>query len=72
MSRQYNPAIDAYKNMDIENMPVEKKEPAGSGLLMRKNKSEKGGLDMNEPLIRVAKNMQVIRKYREEATDAKG
>jgi len=72
MSRQYNPAIDAYKNMDIENMPVEKKEPSGSGLLMRKNKSEKGGLDMNEPLIRVAKNMQVIRKYREEATDAKG
>jgi hypothetical protein len=72
MSRQYNPAIDAYKNMDIENMPADKKEPAGTGLLMRKSSSEESGLDVSNPLIRVAKNMQVIRQYRQEAKDANG
>lgn len=67
MSRQYNPAIDAYKNMDIENLPKQKKEEPTGGLLKRKpSNMESGGLDLNNPAVRVAKQMQVIRKHREE------
>jgi hypothetical protein len=67
MSRQYNPAIDAYKNMDIENLPNIKKEEPSDGLLKRKTKNaEFGGLDMNNPAVRAAKQMEVIRKHREE------
>ena len=67
MSRQYNPALDAYKNMDIENMPSDQPEKQTGGLLA-KPKSNKldSGLDISNPAVRVAKQMQVIRKHRDE------
>lgn len=66
MSRQYNPAIVAYKNMDIENMPKEKVDNSGSGLLKRKLIGNNLNLDQRNPVYRAAKQLQVIRKYREE------
>lgn len=66
MSRQYNPAIDAYKNMDIENMPKDEPEADTGGLLKRKPTNKSGGLDLSNPAVRVAKSMQVLRRHREE------
>jgi hypothetical protein len=69
MSRQYNPAIDAYKNMDIENLPKDEPEAETGGLLTRKPANRSGGLDMTNPAVRVAKSMQVLRKHRNEIKD---
>jgi len=66
MSRRYNPAIDAYKNMDIENMPKDEPEADTGGLLKRKPANKSGGLDLSNPAVRVAKSMQVLRRHREE------
>jgi len=71
MSRQYNPAVVAYRNMDIENMPVEK-ETKETGLLARKTSmTGNGTLDYSSPAVRAAMQMQVIRRHRDEinATD---
>jgi len=72
MSRQYNPAVSAYFNMDIEGFnkidtPEEPKKQSG-GLLARSSMPNKDGkgLDYSNPAARVAKQMQVIRKYRDE------
>lgn len=71
MSRQYNPAESAYLRMDLEGFnkldQVEKPDKSG-GLLARsyKPKQEGKGLDYSNPAVRVAKQMQVIRKYRDE------
>lgn len=65
MSRQYNPAVSAYNNMDIENMP-KAKEKDTSGLLTRKNNSMNKSMDYSSPSIRVAKQLEVIRKHRNE------
>jgi len=72
MSRQYNAAREAYNRMDIEGFEkletVREPEKSG-GLLARSsnNMSKKSdGLDYNNPAVRVAKQMQVIRKYRGE------
>jgi len=66
MSRQYNPAIDAYKNMDIENLPKDEPKVDTGGLLARKNMNKSGGLDITNPAVRVAKSMQVLRKHRDD------
>ena len=77
MSRQYNPALTAYKRMDLsgfealENMQ-EKEKQTGGGLLTRSsmpmstNNEDGKKLDYKNPLVRVAKQMQIIRKYRDE------
>jgi len=72
MSRQYNPAVAAYTNMDIEgfnkiNMAKEPKKQS-SGFLARSSMPNKDGkeVDYTNPVARVAKQMQVIRKYRDE------
>jgi len=70
MSRPYNPAVAAYKRMDLDalaklenNQPIEK----GNGLLSRSTMNKtKSGLDYSNPAVRIAKRMQAIRKYREE------
>lgn len=70
MSRQYNPAIDAYKNMDIENLP-DRTEPAETtGLLAKRTNMQSKGLDMNNPVVRVGMQMKVLRKQREEIKNA--
>ena len=66
MSRQYNPAIDAYKNMDIENLPKEEKKVETTGLLAKRKAENSGGIDMNNPAVRVGMQMRVLRKHREE------
>jgi len=72
MSRQYNAAREAYRRMDIEGFEkletVREPEKIG-GLLARSNNNmskKSDGLDYNNPAVRVAKQMQVIRKYRGE------
>lgn len=72
MSRQYNPAVSAYNRMDIDSFnkldTIEEPKKKSGGLLSRSsmpNKDDKG-LDYSNPAARVAKQMQVIRKYRDE------
>lgn len=66
MSRQYNPAIDAYRNMDIENLPKEEKKVETTGLLAKRKAENSGGIDMDNPAVRVGMQMRVLRKHREE------
>jgi len=67
MSRAHTDIVRAYYNMDIENMPSELPEKPSGGLLAKpmKNKFDKG-LDLSNPAVRVAKQMQVIRRHRDE------
>ena len=80
MSRQYNPAVAAYKRMDLDAFnKLDKAEESaattkqGSGLLARSKPSDKSnsGIDYKNPVVRVAKQMQVIRKYRDEINGSK-
>ena len=76
MSRQYNPAVAAYAKMDLEGFAkLEKiKEPEKTGgLLARTSMSKKtdSELDYSNPAVRVAKQMQVIRKYRDDINGTK-
>lgn len=68
MSRNYNPGIAMYKNMDIENMPKEQAQEKEGGLLTRKPSQMMMNKNMNysNPAIRVAKQMEVIRRHRDE------
>mgnify|MGYP003636097823 FL=1 len=72
MSRQYNAAREAYRRMDIEGFEkletIKEPEKTG-GLLARSNNNmskSSDSLDYTNPAVRVAKQMQVIRKYRGE------
>jgi hypothetical protein len=75
MSRTYNPAISAYKRMSLEDfnklegsVPQEK----SNGLLARSaNYSKASGIDYSNPAVRIAKQMQVIRKYRDDINGTK-
>jgi len=75
MSRQYNPAVAAYKRMDLNSLPEDNKQEqvSSKGLLARSSPSNKGtsDLDYSNPAVRVAKQMQVIRKYRDEINGTK-
>ncbi len=68
MSRALTDIVKAYYNMDIENMPSDKPEKPKGGLLAKTTMNNKmqGGLDLSNPAVRVAKQMQVIRKHRDE------
>tara|TARA_R100001224_G_C3923203_1_gene116041 strand:- start:134 stop:298 length:165 start_codon:yes stop_codon:yes gene_type:complete len=53
--------------MDIENMPSDEPEQPKGGLLSKTSMGKmNSGLDLSNPAVRVAKQMQVIRKYRNE------
>ena len=68
MSNSYDTARNIYMNMDIENLPNEQPMKE-SGLLTRKPTIE--GIDYKNPLVRVAKQLEVIRNFRNgEANDA--
>tara|TARA_E500000318_G_C3541920_1_gene204990 strand:+ start:373 stop:603 length:231 start_codon:yes stop_codon:yes gene_type:complete len=64
-TRGYNPGVTMYKNMDIENMPKDK-EPSGEGGLLSRKSMNMMNKNMNysNPAIRVAKQMEVIRNFR--------
>jgi hypothetical protein len=74
MSRQYNPAITAYKRMDLDGFnkldkaTEPEKSSSSGGLLSRSSMPSKNSneLDYGNPAVRVAKQMQIIRKYRDE------
>ena len=68
MSRALTDIVRAYYNMDIENMPSDKPEKPTGGLLSKTTAGNKmsEGLDLSNPAVRVAKQMQVIRKHRGE------
>lgn len=68
MSRAHTDIVKAYYNMDIENMPSDKPAKSTSGLLSKRTSSNSmsEGLDLSNPAVRVAKQMQVIRKHRDE------
>ena len=68
MSRALTDIVKAYYNMDIENMPSDTPEKPTGGLLSKTtmNNKMKDGLDLSNPAVRVAKQMQVIRKHRDE------
>jgi hypothetical protein len=77
MSRQFNSAAVAYSKMDLDGFAkledVKKPENTGGGLLARTSKPMKASdeLDYTNPAVRVAKQMQVIRKYRDEINGTK-
>ena len=64
MAGPYNHVIAAYKNMDIENMPKETSHGKSTGLLGRKSKSNESNLDIANPVVRVAKQFELIRNNR--------
>ena len=67
MSRALTDIVKAYYNMDIENMPSDKPEKPTGGLLSKTTSNKMNdGLDLSNPAVRVAKQMQVIRKHRDE------
>jgi hypothetical protein len=51
--------------MDIENMK-EETSAKSTGLLGRISKNTSDGLDVSNPAVRVAKQLKVIRKHRNE------
>lgn len=64
-TRGYNPGITMYKNMDIENMPKEQQPPKDNGLVARKPTTTMNkNMNYSNPAIRVAKQMEVIRNFR--------
>jgi hypothetical protein len=65
MSSQFNAARMAYLNMDIENLPKEQPQK-DTGLLRRKSMPSSEGMDYNNPAVRVAKQLEVIRNHRNE------
>ena len=70
MSRPYNPAVSAYKRMNLDDFSkLENTQPPekSGGLLSRsKMSNESSGVDYSNPAVRIAKQMQVIRKYRDD------
>ena len=76
MSRQYNAAREAYRRMDIEGFEqleaVKEPEKTGGLLARSSNMSKKSDdIDYNNPAVRVAKQMQIVRKYRDEVNGSK-
>ena len=64
--RGYNPAIVAYKNLDLDAIiGKEKKTTKSSGLLTpRKSMMRNNTSKADNPLYRVAKHVQVLREKR--------
>lgn len=66
MSRALSDIVRAYKNMDIENMEVAEPRAESKGLLKKTASSSSKGLDYTNPAVRVGKQMQAVRKFREQ------
>jgi len=63
--RFYNPAIVAYKNMDLDRiLPKKAAEPKGGLLAPRKTMAQKAQSDKLSPVLIVANHMKVIRDKR--------
>jgi hypothetical protein len=67
MSRSLTDIVRAYYNMDLENMPNDKPEKPTGGMMAKPTSNKfNSGLDLSNPAVRVAKQMKVIRDFREE------
>lgn len=67
MSRALTDIVRAYKNMDIENMPSDAPKQNTKGLLSKtRNFNSSSALDINNPNVRIAKQMQIVRRHRDE------
>jgi hypothetical protein len=67
MSRALTDVVRAYYNMDIENMPSDTPEKPKGGLLSKTSMAKiDSGLDLSNPAVRVAKQMQIVRRHRDE------
>lgn len=64
MSRRYNPVIFSYKNMKLDDTPVEPKKQASGLLAPRTPSTMKSDEDLSEPVTRVKKHLQAIRDRR--------
>lgn len=56
--------VRAYKSMDIENLDTKEKKEKSNSFLSKPTKST--SFDVSQPQVRVGKQMQIIRKYRDE------
>jgi len=61
-----NPAIQAYNNIRLDEMPQPKKQTLSGLLAPRKTSMEKAKAASNEPMARVVAHMSAIRKRRNE------
>lgn len=69
MSRQFNPAIAAYRNLKIDMSPKSEPKPS-TGLLAPKQKPMSNqDEDMSQPMFRVMKHVEAIRRRRMEEQD---
>ena len=67
MSRALTDIVKAYYNMDIQNMPKDTPEKPKGGLLSKTSMGKMdSGLDLSNPAVRVAKQMQIVRRHRDE------
>jgi hypothetical protein len=66
MSRQYNPAIAAYKNLQIVEDKGQQSKPTSKGLLTPRNPKEQmiEASAGQQPMARVAEHVKTIRKRR--------
>ena len=65
MSRQYNPAIVAYKNLQLQEKKPEVKQEA-KGLLAPRNirDNSEGEANSDQPMARIASHVEAIRNRR--------
>lgn len=65
--RNYNPAIVSYLNMNIDDVSVEDKKPASTGLLAPRNSNKQSSEpDITQPYTRVSKHLRILRNKRNE------
>lgn len=66
MSRQFNPAIVAYKNLQIDESLQVKSKPSSGLLTPTKKQNEMKKDNMSEPAMRVYREVEAIRRKRME------
>lgn len=66
MSRALTDIVTAYKNMDIENLGTVEPKTESKGLLTKTTMPKGKNIDYSSPAVRVGKQMQIVRKFREQ------
>jgi len=64
MSRQFNPVIPAYNNMQLNKEPLKEKKQTKGLLAPKDSNMIKDEEDLSSPLVRVKKHMQAIQERR--------
>ncbi len=66
MSRALTDIVTAYKNMDIENLEAAEPKAEPKGVLTKTTRPKGKSRDYSKPAVRVGKQMQIVRKFREQ------